>query len=210
MKKIIATILASSALLLVALGSASALTLKSGQVLGADGKVHDGASPQVQANLVKNAKRTGDAVGVSGTNVYVVVGDVVTYVPISKVQGKSKAAMVSIVGDAVAAKVTGVQGLTLQEIQAISTETGIAADNVALVNKIASNFSADVAKDMIDGIQDAVDNGLVSQVNDFFSNLSANEIGLLSQFTSLEDCQAAGGSGCEAMDAKLDAMEGGN
>ena len=38
---------------------ANALTFKKGQVLGADGEVHDGASPEQQAALVEQSKQDG-------------------------------------------------------------------------------------------------------------------------------------------------------
>ena len=52
-------ILSVTTALLVTIGmmqGATALTLKSGQVLGGDGEIYDGASPQQQEQLVKNAQ----------------------------------------------------------------------------------------------------------------------------------------------------------
>ena len=37
---------------------AQALTLKKGQIIGGDGNVHDGASPEMQSQLIKNAQKT--------------------------------------------------------------------------------------------------------------------------------------------------------
>ena len=47
---------------------AAALTFKKGQVLGADGEVHDGASPAQMEALIKKAEEDGEMAGVSGTN----------------------------------------------------------------------------------------------------------------------------------------------
>ena len=71
MKKVIVPLL--MALALASTGPANALTLKKGQVLGSDGKLYDGASPQVIENLIKYAERTGKTAGVNGKSVFVVV-----------------------------------------------------------------------------------------------------------------------------------------
>ena len=39
--------------------SCTGVDAEKGQVIGGDGGVYDGASPEVQENLVANAKRTG-------------------------------------------------------------------------------------------------------------------------------------------------------
>ena len=52
---------------------AAALTFKKGQVLGADGEVHDGVSPAQMEALIKKAEEDGEMAGVSGTNLYIVI-----------------------------------------------------------------------------------------------------------------------------------------
>lgn len=183
--------------------SASALTLKKGQVIGGDGGVYDGASPEVQENLIANAKNSGKKVGLSGGNVFVIVDDTVTYVPTQDLSGLSRDGMVAVVGDAVVENVTGVEGLTLDEIEAISSETGIDVENISIVQEIAGGLSEELAEDMIAGIQEAIDSGLAEQVNEFIGSLTEAEIDLLKEFSSLEDCLAAGAAGCEEMDAKM-------
>ena len=90
----------STALIMTALAfssSVNALTIKSGQVLGSDGQLYDGASPEVLANLIKNAEKTGKMAGVSGKSVFVVV-DVpgeegekdVVFISLSELAGKDK------------------------------------------------------------------------------------------------------------------------
>ena len=199
MKKLIALF---GVMAVIATG-AQALTLKKGQVIGGDGEIYEGASPEVQENLIANAKRTGKNVGVSAGNVFVIVGEQVTYVSTKDLAGKSKDQMVSVVGDAVVENVTGVEGLTLEEIQQISSETGISVENISIVEQITANFSDEVAEDMIAGIQEAVESGLADQVNEFLGSLTDDEIDLLSRFSSLEECQAAGAAGCEEMDEKM-------
>ena len=199
MKKLIAVF----GVMAVMATAAQALTLKKGQVIGGDGAIYDGASPEVQENLIANAKRTGKNVGVSAGNVFVIVGEDVTYVSTKDLAGKSKSEMVDVVGDAVVENITGVEGLTFEEIQEISAETGISVENIEIVEQITANFSPEVAEDLIAGIQEAVESGLADQVNEFLDSLTDAEIDLLSRFSSLEECQAAGASGCEEMDAKM-------
>ena len=57
----------------IAAAPAHALTIKKGQVLGAVGEVHDGASPDHQAALVEQSKKEGwfgnkKSSGVQGSN----------------------------------------------------------------------------------------------------------------------------------------------
>ena len=83
--------LISAALFACALsGSAYALTFTSGQVIGADGIVYDGASPEQKAAILKEAQRSGKKAGVSGGSLYVVVQENVLFVDLKKLAGKSK------------------------------------------------------------------------------------------------------------------------
>ena len=68
----------------------NALTFKKGEVLGPDGKVYSGASPEQQEKLIEKAKNGGDMAGVYGNNVYIIADDKVVYVPIRDLAGKSK------------------------------------------------------------------------------------------------------------------------
>ena len=77
---------------------ANALTLKSGEVLGGDGKVYQGASPETEAAMLKQAGKTdwfgnSKTSGVMGSNLFIVVEDKVTYIPLAELQGKSKDAI---------------------------------------------------------------------------------------------------------------------
>lgn len=95
MKQLLFAILASTCLV----SAAQALTLKSGQVIGGDGGVYDGASPEQQAALIARAQNGGDIAGVNGSSVFVVVGDTITYVPVDEIRGKSDERMKEIIGD---------------------------------------------------------------------------------------------------------------
>ncbi len=91
---------------LMVAGSASALTLKSGEVLSSDGKVYSGASPEQKAAIVEQSKiqglfgADGKKAGVRGSNIFVVVGEDVVFVPLTDVRGKSKEQMMDIIAEA--------------------------------------------------------------------------------------------------------------
>lgn len=69
---------------------ANALTLKKGQVIGGDGNVYDGASPQAKAALLLQVKESGKSAGVNGNNLYVVVNDTVTFIPLAELGGMTQ------------------------------------------------------------------------------------------------------------------------
>ena len=106
MKQFLSMTLIAASLALTA-GTASALTLKKGQVLGSDGIVYTGASPAQKAAIIANSKRKdffGNELGKSGltgTNLFIVVEEDVVFVPISEVVGKDKDAVKDIIMDAV-------------------------------------------------------------------------------------------------------------
>ena len=84
--------------------SAFALTLKSGQVLGSDGEVYDGASPEQAEQLAKNAQKKDffgnqKSSGVVGQNLFVVVEGSVVFVPLTELQGKDRASVTQTVKD---------------------------------------------------------------------------------------------------------------
>ncbi|MAB19300.1 MAG: hypothetical protein CMN39_07305 [SAR116 cluster bacterium] len=81
--------------------AAHALTFKKGQVLGNDGQIYDGASPRESARLLETAKDGGKAAGVFGRNLYVVIGEDITFIPLTDLAGKSEDQIEEIVVDRV-------------------------------------------------------------------------------------------------------------
>ena len=79
--------------------AAHALTFKKGQVLGSDGQVYDGASPRETARILENAKYGGKAVGGFGRNLFVVIGEDITFIPLTDLSGKSEDQIEEIVVD---------------------------------------------------------------------------------------------------------------
>lgn len=133
MKQLLFAILASTCLV----SAAQALTLKSGQVIGSDGGVYDGASPEQQAALIARAQNGGDIAGVNGSSVFVVVGDTITYVPVDEIRGKSDERMKEIIGDEVIQNVTGVEELTLADVEnatLLAEQSGVPLEELVSVD----------------------------------------------------------------------------
>ena len=78
---------------------AHALTLKSGQVIGSDGNVYDGASPEVTSAILAS----GDTAGVRNGNLFIVIEGSVTFVPVKGLAGKTKEGIKELVIEAVIA-----------------------------------------------------------------------------------------------------------
>ena len=91
---VLALVAASS---LVVAAPTMALTFKKGQVLGSDGQVYDGASPEQEEALIKRVEEEGEVAGIAGFNLFVVIEGEVTYVPLSEVRGKTKEGMKEVI-----------------------------------------------------------------------------------------------------------------
>lgn len=91
----VVALVAASSLVLAA--PTMALTFKKGQVLGSDGQLYDGASPEQEAALIKKAEEEGELAGIAGSNLYVVLEGKVTYVPLSDVRRKTKEGMKEVI-----------------------------------------------------------------------------------------------------------------
>ena len=78
---------------------AHALTIKSGQVIGSDGNLYDGASPEMASAILAS----GDTAGVRNGNLFIVVEGKVTFVPVKSLAGKTKEGIKELVIEAVIA-----------------------------------------------------------------------------------------------------------
>ena len=133
--------------------TASALTFKKGQVLGPDGQVYDGASPQIRERLIAEAESGGKSAGVAAGQLFVVVKGTVTFVPLSDIAGKSEDSIKGIFVEKVTGTVT--KALTIEaladagvEVENLSEEALEAAsegDIAAALDEIASADIAGVA-----------------------------------------------------------------
>lgn len=118
---------------LAIVGQASALTFKKGEVLGPDGTMHKGASPEQMECLIANAEESGDVGGVTGNNVFVVVGEDVTFIPINDLRNLPKETQINVIGDAVVQDLTGNDDITFKQVSAVSelsAETGISVEEI--------------------------------------------------------------------------------
>lgn len=106
MKQLISAAAMGAVVLALATSSAMALTFKKGQVLGSDGKIYDGASPEETARLIKNAADGGESAGVRGNNLFVVMDDELVFIPLSDLSGKTKETRMDIVKAYVIANAT--------------------------------------------------------------------------------------------------------
>ena len=70
--------------------SSYGLTFKTGQVIGSDGNLYDGASEQTKQKLRRNySEGAGEQVGVINNNLFIVYEDDVLFVPMSDLAGKN-------------------------------------------------------------------------------------------------------------------------
>ena len=133
--------LIAAALMSLAMAStAQALTFKKGEVLGSDGQTYSGASPEQMERLIERAKRNGDRGGVTGNNVFVVVGEDVTFVPVDELRGKTKESQITVIGDAVVQDMTGNPDITYAQVETvneIADKTGISVDELLGSGEIA-------------------------------------------------------------------------
>jgi len=124
-------------------GVANALTLKSGEVLSSNGQVYAGASPEQKAAIVANSKSgglfgDGKKAGVRGSNIFVVIGEDVVFVPLTDVRGKSKEQMMDIIADAAGEQLGPnapdasdlARGITEEHIEATKEEVSEALNSV--------------------------------------------------------------------------------
>ena len=111
--------------------SSHALTFKKGEVLGPDGKVYSGASPQEMEALIERAKNGDIPAGVYGNNVYVVVGDKVSFIPTSELMGTTKATKLEIIGNQVVQDITGSEDITFEQVQSLSAASEASGKEIA-------------------------------------------------------------------------------
>ena len=169
MKKILATV----AIAALAASQANALTLKKGQVIGGDGGVYDGASPEQMQIYIDRAKNGGDTAGLVGSNVFVVVEDGITFVPVADLVGKTQETQLNTIGDAVVATIAGTDAISFEqinELQEIAAETGVAMEDLLKVDSALSELDADLAAVITDEIDALIEEGALEDVQAFLSS----------------------------------------
>ena len=180
MKQLLFAILASTCVM----SAAQALTLKSGQVIGGDGGVYDGASPEQQAALIARAQNGGDIAGVNGSSVFVVVGDTITYVPVDEIRGKSDDRMKEIIGDQVIQNVTGVEELTLADVEnatLLAEESGVPLEDLVSMDGLEGLDPEVLEEIQTVAAESGIDFENLVAVNNIISELPQDEFEALTE-----------------------------
>ena len=146
MRNVIAVVLMSLAMA----STAQALTFKKGEVLGADGEIYHGASPEQMERLIERAASEDMPAGVTGNNVFVVVGDKVSFVPISDLRGASQDKQLQIIGDQVVKDITGNDEISFEQVQAL--------------NEASEATGQDISELLSDGGIEGLDDELVAEL----------------------------------------------
>ena len=140
------------ALMTMAAMPAAALTLKTGEVLASDGSVHFGASPKNKENIMAAAKSRDMPAGMHGSNVFVVVGDSVTFIPATELRGKTEDTVIATVGDKVVQNLTGNDDIKFKDVKAVSEiaeSTGVPIEDLVDSNALAA-LDPEVLKEIED------------------------------------------------------------
>lgn len=147
--------------LALATSPATALTLKKGQVIGGDGQIHDGASPEMKSQLIENATKTDffgnqKSAGVVGGNLFVIVDDEAVFVPVSELAGKSKDGLTEVVKEYIVSHlISNMTAKHIAEEGSIDAETlaqfenmDIASDEVTqqIANEVSEFAKYDIEK----------------------------------------------------------------
>ena len=103
--------------------------------------------------------------------------------------------------------IEGIDAEVLEDIASFSSETGIDFDNLVAVNNIISQLPEEEFAAFTEELGALIDEGFAQEINDTLNELSEIEGGLENafNFSSLEECQAAGAQNCEATAAIMDA-----
>ena len=127
MRNVIAMVLVSLAMA----STAQALTFKKGEVLGSDGQTYKGASPEQMQRLIERAAANDMPAGVVGNNVFVVVGDKVSFVPTSELRGATKDTQLQIIGDQVVQDITGNENITYEQVEALNDASAATGEDIS-------------------------------------------------------------------------------
>ena len=200
------TLIITAALSLAIATQTNALTFKKGEVLGADGEVYHGASPDQMERLIEQAKESGDVSGVTGTNVFVVVGEDVTFEQVNTVNKFSAETGISVEEILADGDIAGIDPDIMKQIEAMSAETGISIDNLVAVNSVIEAMPEGQANQFIEDLGDLVDSGMAEQVDAFLDDLRDIEgaMDAITEFDSYESCVAGGGGAtCDAIEEAM-------
>ena len=158
---------------------AQALTFKSGEVLGPDGNMYVAASPENLENIIANAKDDDKPAGVVGNNVFVLVEDTITFVPTKDLAPLNNDERLELIGDKVVENISGVEGLTMESVQAVK-ELGEEAD-VNLAEVIAEGGLEALDKATLEDLQQVanetgIDLANIQAISDSLGGLDTHQL----------------------------------
>ena len=153
--------------------SAQALTFKKGQVLGNDGQLYEGASPEEMDKLVAKAKDDGKTAGVFGRNLFVIVGESVSFIPLSDLSGKSQDQIEEIVVDRVT---KDVMDRALQEANVAGSAATVAADGNAVVNATANAAGRQLTEEEIGLLEEMAEAASEEEVSAALASIEAADV----------------------------------
>ena len=144
--------------------------------------------------LIEQAKESGDVGGVTGTNVFVVVGEDVTFKQVNTVNKFSAKTGISVEEILADGDIAGIDPDIMKQIEAMSAETGISIDNLVAVNSVIEAMPEGQANSFIEDLGDLVDSGMAEQVDAFLDDLRdiKGAMDAITEFDSYESCVAGG------------------
>lgn len=151
---------------------ATALTFKKGEVLGPDGNLYTGASPEQVERLIERAADQDLPAGFVGNNVFVVVEDKVSFVPVSELSGKTKETQLEVIGDQVVQDITGNNDITFEQVQTL--------------NEASAATGQDISELLSEGGIEGLDEKLVAELQQVASETGIDLDNLVAVNTVLE------------------------
>ena len=140
---------------------AMALTFKTGEVIGSDGKVYEGMSPQNKENMLANVKPGEIKSGIHGKSFYVVVNNIVTTVPLVDLMKKTTVERMEIVGKAITENITLSNALSSPAVNISDSPTSPSIDENSLnVNQLAGEGASPLGQLQSDEFEESFDSAL--------------------------------------------------
>jgi len=148
---------------LVVAAPSMALTFKKGQVLGADGQLYEGASPEQEEALIKRAEEEGEVAGVSGSNLFVIIEGEITYVPLSEVRGKTKESMKEVIAAHV---LTGAEIGAFAEIEGSGFDKLNEGNLAYEISKITDEVAREAAQKAFQEVVESLEGATIDQIEE--------------------------------------------
>ena len=168
--------------------TANALTIPKGHVLGPDGNVYKGASPDQIARLIA----LGKAVGTHGRSVYIIYDGTITFIPFSELIGKSKderfAHIIQQVTDTILAELAAKLILTIDNnVDETSTSTEIRATiqtaiaeqesiTLEVAEEIIEKAIVQIVKDVVEETEEAAEEAISEAIEEVVTEVVENVV----------------------------------